>query len=70
MGVWEYGSVGVNGGRATEFITVLVFALVVGVATGLAIRFLQGRELTAALLGLGAVTILVWQFLGRRFGRR
>ncbi|HET6453255.1 MAG TPA: hypothetical protein VFI02_02525 [Armatimonadota bacterium] len=61
----------VNGGsRFTEFITVLIFALVIGAATGLAIRFIHGRQLTFALLGLGAVTILAWRFLGRRFGRR
>lgn len=61
---------GVNGGRFTEFVTVLVFALAIGMATGLAIRFLQGRELTAALLGIGALTILLWRFVGKRFGRR
>ena len=59
-----------SGGRTKEFVTVLVFALAVGIATGLAIRFLKGTELTVALLGLGAVTILIWRFLGRRFGRR
>ena len=61
---------GVNGSRFTEFITVLIFALVIGAATGFAIRFLQGRKLTTALLGLGAVTILAWRYLGKKFGRR
>ena len=67
--MWEYGGAGVNG-RPTEFITVLIFALLIGLATGLAIRFLQGKELTAALLGIGALAILIWRFIGRRFGRR
>lgn len=61
---------GVNGGRSTEFVTVLVFALIIGMATGLAIRFLQDTQLTAALLGLGAITIFAWRYLGKRFGRR
>ena len=57
-------------GRFTEFITVLVFALVIGIATRFALRFLRGAELTGALLALGAITVLIWRFLGRRFGRR
>jgi len=60
----------VNGSRSTEFITVLVFALITGMAVGLAIRFLKGQQLTYALLGVGAVMILLWQLLGHRFGRR
>ena len=60
-----------NGGsKFTEFITVLLFALVIGVAIGLALRFLQGNTLVLTLVAIGAVTILSWQFLGRRFGRR
>jgi len=57
-------------GRLAEFLTVLIFALVIGAGVLLAIRYL-GNETARGivLLALVTFTVVVWQYLRRRFGR-
>lgn len=56
--------------KITEFVTVLVFAMVVAAGASLSILYLEGFWRHAALLILLAATITAWQYLRKRFGRR
>jgi len=55
--------------RLTEFVTVLIFALMIGAAIALIIRCLEPALRPIALVILGVVVIAVWQYLRKRFGR-
>ena len=59
-----------NTDKLTEFITVLICAMVVGALAMLAVLHLSGAALTAALVILMGVTIASWQYLRKRFRRR
>jgi uncharacterized membrane protein YjjP (DUF1212 family) len=58
-----------NPEKLTEFITVLLFAMVIGAAGMLAVLNLRGVWLTLALTALTAATVTAWQYLRKRFGR-
>ena len=55
--------------KITEFLLVLVFALVVGTAGVLAVLCLDGLARGIALVGLLVAALASWQYLRRRFGR-
>ena len=63
----EDGSIGVD--RFTEFGKVLIFALMIGAAVALIMRYLAPALRPIALVILGVVAIAVWQYLRKRFGR-
>lgn len=59
----------VNTDKITEFLVVLVFALVTGACAILAVLSLEGvlRAVAIFILLIGALA--AWQFLRKRFGR-
>jgi len=59
----------VGGDKLAEFVTVLIFALAIGAAVMLTMRYLGPGPRTAALIVIGAVVIVAWQYLRRKFGR-
>jgi len=58
-----------TGDKLTEFVTVLVFAMVVGAGAVLSILHLEGTARAVALFALVTSTIIAWQYLRRQFGR-
>lgn len=55
--------------KSTEFITVLLAALLAGAAVSVMLKYLQGTALYTGSVVLIAVAILVLRFLRKRFGR-
>ena len=55
--------------KLTEFVTVLFCALLVGAGLALSVQYLEGTARSVALIGLVILTVLLWQYLRRRFGR-
>jgi hypothetical protein len=55
--------------KLAEFITVLAFALALGVGIALAAYWLKGTAGTIAIIIIAIATIAAWQYLRRRFGR-
>jgi len=58
-----------SGEKITEFLVVLVFALVTGTCAVLAVQCLEGVLRAVALLVLLVGALTAWQFLRKRFGR-
>ena len=58
-----------QGNKLTEFVTVLVFAMIVGSATMLSIMNLEGVAQVGALIIILIATIVIWQYLRKQFGR-
>ena len=55
--------------RITEFLTVLIFALTVGIGIWLVMSYLEGAAQGIGLAVVIAATITAWQYLRKRFGR-
>lgn len=58
-----------NHDKITEFVTVLIFAMIVGGGASLSILYLEGVARDVALGALIVIAVVAWQFLRRRFGR-
>ena len=58
-----------NPDKLAEFVTVLTFAAVVGLAVWLTVSYLEGTARTVVLALLVVVAIAVWQYLRTRFKR-
>ncbi len=56
-------------GKITEFLVVLVFALVVGTGAVLTVLYLDGVARVVAMFALIVVGLAAWQYLRKRFGR-
>jgi len=59
----------VRADKLTEFVTALVFALVIGAAVALTVRYLGPGPRAVGLIVIGAVAIAAWQYLRKKFGR-
>jgi len=59
----------VGGDKLAEFVTVLIFALAIGAAVMLTMRYLGPGPRAVALIVIGASSIAVWQHLRKKFGR-
>jgi 4-hydroxybenzoate polyprenyltransferase len=57
-------------GKLTEFITVLLFAMVVGAAGILSILYLNGTAQMIAIVLIVVAMIASWRYLRKRFGRQ
>lgn len=55
--------------KITEFLLVLVFALVIGSCAILAVLYLEPLPRGIAIFVLVVGTVASWQFLRKRFGR-
>lgn len=55
--------------KFAEFFTVLVLALLIGVGVWLAVMYLSGTALIVAVISLMILSVIIWQFLRKRFGR-
>lgn len=55
--------------KITEFLTVLLFALVIGAAAVLSVLYLEGVTRGVAILFILVAAVVAWQYLRRRFGR-
>ena len=58
-----------TGGRFREFISVLGYAVFVGALVMVVLRYFSGWPRFGALAVIGALGILFWNILRRRFGR-
>lgn len=59
-----------NKNKLVEFITVLAFAVIVGLAAWLSATYLSGTALIISVLVIAALAVILWQFLRKKFGRR
>ena len=58
-----------NADKITEFLLVLVFAMVIGTCAVLSVLYLEPLARGIAIFVLVVATITSWQFLRRRFRR-
>lgn len=56
--------------KLVEFITVLAFAVIIGLAVWLSALNLSGTPLVVSVLVMTALAVILWQFLRKKFGRR
>ncbi|MFA6666496.1 MAG: hypothetical protein WCT06_07970 [Armatimonadota bacterium] len=56
--------------KLVEFITVLAFAVIIGLAVWLSALNLSGMPLVISVLVMTALAVILWQFLRKKFGRR
>jgi uncharacterized membrane protein YiaA len=60
----------VDKNKLVEFITVLAFAVIIGLAVWLSALNLSGMPLVISVLVMTALAVILWQFLRKKFGRR
>lgn len=58
-----------SGEKITEFLVVLVFALVIGTGVVLTVLYLSGVSRNVVIFVLLVAALTAWQFLRKRFGR-
>jgi uncharacterized protein involved in response to NO len=56
--------------KTVEFITVLAFAVIMGLSAWLSATYLSGTAAVAGVLVIAVLAVFLWQFLRKKFGRR